>query len=119
MSILSFRESTREQIHPLQQGAGSHLVLLDHQSPVHHGFLAFEHGRGGIEYMRQVTGLSRTTIRHGRDELVASTRGKRMWQAHVASELSVLCVLGLKAVAATPPKEMAEAACGTKGIVTR
>lgn len=35
------------------------------------GFLAFEYGHGGIELMRQITGLSRVTIRRGRDEILS------------------------------------------------
>jgi len=35
------------------------------------GFLAFEYGRGGITLLRQITGLSRMTIRRGRDEILA------------------------------------------------
>lgn len=35
------------------------------------GFLAFEYGRGGIELMRQITGLSRVTVRRGRDEIMS------------------------------------------------
>ena len=35
------------------------------------GFLAFEHGHGGIALMRQITGLSRMTIRRGREEILS------------------------------------------------
>lgn len=40
------------------------------------GVLAFEHGHGGIELMRQITGLSRVTIRRGRDEILSGASAK-------------------------------------------
>jgi hypothetical protein len=33
------------------------------------GLLAWQRGRGGVSLMSQITGLSRTTIRQGRDEV--------------------------------------------------
>ena len=47
------------------------------------GFLAFEHGRGGVALMRQITGLSRMTIRRGRGEILTgeSVKGDKQVRA--------------------------------------
>ena len=47
------------------------------------GFLAFEYGRGGIALMRQITGLSRMTIRRGRDETLLGESVKSDKQVRV------------------------------------
>lgn len=39
------------------------------------GLLALQWGRGGIERLSQITGLSRPTIRRGRDEVQRGERG--------------------------------------------
>ncbi len=44
------------------------------------GLLAWQRGRGGVNLLSQITGLSRTTIRRGRDEVQrverSSARGR-------------------------------------------
>ena len=74
------------KVHPRGQVAKEHRAINEMLSSFDEksrrrlvGFLAFEHGRGGIALMRQITGLSRMTIRRGRDEILsgASVKGDR------------------------------------------
>jgi len=41
------------------------------------GLLALQWGRGGVQRLVDITGLSRTTIRRGRNELVHASRRSR------------------------------------------
>jgi hypothetical protein len=45
------------------------------------GLLALQLGRGGLERVHEITGLSRTTIRVGREEIRRSDRSRRIRQA--------------------------------------
>jgi hypothetical protein len=72
--------------HPYSQIAAEHrainrvIVTLDEKSRRRFvGLLAGQLGRGGIEAVHRITGISRTTIRCGRDEIrqVDRARGVR------------------------------------------
>jgi hypothetical protein len=41
------------------------------------GMLAIERGRGGIQLVHEITGLSRMTIRRGRDEVLTRSPGSK------------------------------------------
>ena len=69
--------------HPYSQVAQAHrainnlLAQMDEKDRRHCvGFLAFERGRGGVTALHVITGMSRITIRRGRDEVMLQDRVK-------------------------------------------
>ena len=69
------------ELHPYSQGAKQHrainrvlLELNERNRRRLTGVLANEQGRGGISYLAEITGLSRTTIARGCREIERSNR---------------------------------------------
>ncbi len=69
-TCLTCREHPRSVVAEEHRAINRVLMTLNEKSRRRFvGLLALQWGRGGVEHLSQITGLSRPTIRRGRDEV--------------------------------------------------
>lgn len=69
-TCLTCREHPRSGVAEEHRAINRVLMTLNEKSRRRFvGLLALQWGRGGVEHLSQITGLSRPTIRRGRDEV--------------------------------------------------